>query len=41
MGLYVAGKVGSPGDGVALASESIDSGRALGKLLQYIEMSIR
>ncbi|HPC35100.1 MAG TPA: anthranilate phosphoribosyltransferase [Candidatus Marinimicrobia bacterium] len=38
-GLYVADKVGNIPDGVALAEELIDSGKALKKLNQFIEMS--
>ena len=38
-GLYVAGKAKTPGEGVFLAQESIDSGRALDKLKRLIEYS--
>jgi len=38
-GLYVAGKVADISEGIALASELIDSGKALNKLNQFIEIS--
>jgi len=38
-GLYVAGKVDNIPDGIFLAEELIDSGKALQKLNQFIEMS--
>jgi anthranilate phosphoribosyltransferase len=39
--LFVAGKAGSLKDAVKLAEETIDSGRALAKLNQFIELSNR
>lgn len=37
--LFVAGKAGSMKDAVKLAEEAIDSGRALAKLQQFVELS--
>jgi anthranilate phosphoribosyltransferase len=37
--LYACEKAGSIGEGVKLAEESVDSGKALAKLKQYVEMS--
>ena len=39
--LYVAGKAETIGDGVKLAQETIDSGKALAKLEQFVELSNR
>ena len=40
-GLYVAGKVDSIDEGVKLAEEIIDSGKALNQLLNFIEVTNR
>ena len=40
-GLYVAGKVDSLEDGVKLAEEIIDSGKALNQLEKFIEVTNR
>ena len=40
-GLYVAGKVDSLNDGVELACEIIDSGKALEQLEKFIEVTNR
>jgi anthranilate phosphoribosyltransferase len=40
-GLYVAGKVDSLRDGVKLAEEIIDSGKALNQLERFIECTNR
>ena len=40
-GLYVAGKVDSLRDGVKLAEEIIDSGKALNQLEKFIECTNR
>jgi anthranilate phosphoribosyltransferase len=37
--LYVSGSAGSVKDGMRLAAESIDSGRARGKLEQLVRMT--
>ena len=37
--LYLAGKADSIADGITLAAEIIDSGKALAKLDEYREMS--
>ena len=40
-GLYVAGKVDSLEDGIRLAEEVIDSGKALNQLERFIEVTNR
>jgi anthranilate phosphoribosyltransferase len=41
MGIYVAGKARTPREGAGMAVESIDSGRASGKLNDLVEFSQR
>ncbi len=39
--LYIGGKAGGMKDGIALAAEMIDSGKAMETLNQFIEVSNR
>ncbi len=38
-GLYIAGKADTPGEGIRLAAELIDSGRAMKKLKEFVARS--